>query len=98
MSKGDEVRKQALKIATRIIDPERYYGGYPIIAGSLVDEILRVVLKEIAEYLIAHKVSWWVDATNKVVKISRIDISSLDLEALQRGEMPKLMKGVEDGM
>ena len=42
MSKRDEVREQALKIATRILDPEWHYEGYPAKAEILVDQILAI--------------------------------------------------------
>mgnify|MGYP001577976485 CR=1 FL=1 len=40
MSKRDEVRQQALVIATEIIDPEWHYDGFPAMARVLVDQIL----------------------------------------------------------
>lgn len=40
MSQRDEVRQQALVIATEIIDPEWHYDGFPAMARVLVDQIL----------------------------------------------------------
>ena len=68
------------------ISPDRVFGNW---GRKVWDDAREATLKEVGEWLIAHKESWWLDANNKIVRIGRVNVADSDLEAFMQGKMPE---------